>query len=215
MPTDSVTKRYRIKDAAEDRKPSLRISSIVFGRELRGTRVFYLVDPKGQGTVKKVAESVVLHRWRRRQFEGYVFGGCRLNPSVWRALPDVLGENVAVWRNMTNAEISEKINLWSASDKKGFAQVPSPEILAALIEVCGTTRLKAITKRHNDPERSERFGTPDLFLFARAVANGKVSLARFVEVKKPEEPLKVDQREEIAFLQSIGLHARVIRLDER
>jgi hypothetical protein len=65
MPTDSVTKRYRIKDAAEDRKPSLRISSIVFGRELRGTRVFYLVDPKGQGTVKKVAESVVLHCLRR------------------------------------------------------------------------------------------------------------------------------------------------------
>jgi hypothetical protein len=64
----------------------------VFGRELRGTRVFYLVDPKGQGTVKKVAESVVLHRWRRRQFEGYVFGGCRLNPRVWRALPDVLGD---------------------------------------------------------------------------------------------------------------------------
>ena len=35
------------------------------------------------------------------------------------------------------------------------------------------------------------------------------------EVKKPEETVKPDQHEEIEFLQSIGLHARVLRLDER
>ena len=36
-----------------------------------------------------------------------------------------------------------------------------------------------------------------------------------MEVKKPEEPLSQDQREEIAFLKSIGLQARILRLMER
>jgi len=40
-------------------------------------------------------------------------------------------------------------------------------------------------------------------------------IARFVEVKKPEEELSQDQKEEIAFLQSLELHARVLRLIER
>ena len=57
--------KSRLKDPEYQRLPSLRISHIVYGRELRGNRVYYLVDPKGGGTNKKVAESVVLYRWRR------------------------------------------------------------------------------------------------------------------------------------------------------
>ena len=40
-------------------------------------------------------------------------------------------------------------------------------------------------------------------------------MERFVEVKKSEEPLPECQREEIAFMNEIGLHARCIRLIER
>ena len=41
-----------------------------------------------------------------------------------------------------------------------------------------------------------------------------ISTARFVEVKKPKEPLSIDQVEEIKFLRKIGLKARVLRLAE-
>jgi hypothetical protein len=75
--------------------------------------------------------------------------------------------------------------------------------------------LKAIVARHTDPARVENFGTPDLFLYATENKTGKVSIARFVEVKKPEEQLSDDQKGEINFLQSLGLHARVLRLIER
>jgi hypothetical protein len=40
-------------------------------------------------------------------------------------------------------------------------------------------------------------------------------MGRFVEVKKPEESLSDGQREEIAFMNEIGLHSRCIRLIER
>jgi hypothetical protein len=39
-------------------------------------------------------------------------------------------------------------------------------------------------------------------------------VARFVEVKRPDEEVSEDQHEEIEFLQSLGLHARVFRLQE-
>jgi hypothetical protein len=40
-------------------------------------------------------------------------------------------------------------------------------------------------------------------------------MARFVEVKKPEEPVSDDQVEELAFMIGLGLNARVLRLQER
>jgi hypothetical protein len=41
-----------------------------------------------------------------------------------------------------------------------------------------------------------------------------IGTARFVEVKKPEEPVRREQEEEIAFLQSLRLSAQVFRLSE-
>ncbi len=55
---------------------------------------------------------------------------------------------------------------------------------------------------------------PDLFLFAWQHEPRRV-LGRFVEVKKPEEPLKPSQVEELAYLNGLGLKARVLRLTER
>ena len=66
--------------------------------------------------------------------------------------------------------------------------------------------------RHSDPEV---FGVPDLFLFARDSKIQKTYMGRFVEVKKPEEPLSSGQRDEISFMNSLGLHVRLIRLIER
>jgi hypothetical protein len=55
----------------EPRKPSLRISHVVYGRVHEGRRVKYLVDPNGQGEDREIPENVVLVRWRRRKFPGY------------------------------------------------------------------------------------------------------------------------------------------------
>jgi hypothetical protein len=209
------SKKSRLNDPDHQRLPSLRISHIVYGRELRGNRVFYLVDPKGSGTDKKVAESVVLHRWRRRVFAGFTFSGSRLDPNIWRTLPTVFGDTPKQWQRLSIQDIEVAIEAHRVNLRAGFATLPGANVLHALFEVCGASRLKQLIVRHNDPTRQDRFGTPDLFLYATDNSTGKAAIARFVEVKKPEEPLKPDQSEEIAFLQGLGLHARVLRLDER
>ena len=209
------SKKSKLNDPEHQRLPSLRISHIVYGRELRGNRVFYLVDPKGGGTDKKVAESVVLHRWRRRVFAGFTFSGSRLGPNIWRTLPTVFGDNPKQWQRLSIQDIEVAIEAGRAALRAAFATLPGASVLYALFEVCGALRLEQLIERHNDPARQDRFGTPDLFLYAIEDSTGKAAIARFVEVKKPEEPLKRDQTEEIAFLQELGLHARVLRLDER
>jgi len=53
------------------------------------------------------------------------------------------------------------------------------------------------------------------FLYAIEGSSNHPTFARFVEVKKPEEPASRVQLEEIDFLNKLGLHARVLRLVER
>jgi hypothetical protein len=59
------------------------------------------------------------------------------------------------------------------------------------------------------------FGTPDLFLFARNSTTKRLAFFRLVEVKKPHERISEDQHDESAFLRSLGIPARVLRLVER
>ena len=80
--------------------------------------------------------------------------------------------------------------------------------------VCGAERLEQVLMRHTSVEGGDPFGTPDLFLFA-CDRTGNYSIARFVEVKRPDEKLKPTQRPEIEFLNHLGLKARVVRLIER
>lgn len=78
-------------------KPALRIRHIVYGRRSEGRRVTNLVDQRGEGEERAIAEEVVLRRWRRRRFEGYVFRRARLSSTVWRSLPVMLGTDVERW----------------------------------------------------------------------------------------------------------------------
>lgn len=210
-----AAKRRVIKDPEDHKKPPLRISHIVYGREKRDKRVYYLVDPKGEGTEKKIAEQVVLLRWRKRAFPNHTFSGSRLSPGVWRTLPSVLGSDPTKWLQASEDEIQSQTDVRRESMRKAHQTLPAANVLLALFVHCGVQRLEKIIKRHNDPARVENFGTPDLFLYATENKSGKVAIARFVEVKKPEEDLSTDQKEEITFLQSLGLHARVLRLIER
>lgn len=210
-----VTPRKRLKDPDHAKKPSLRISNIVYGREKLGTRVFYLADQKGGGTKKYIAERVVLYRWKKRIFEGYNFYGSRLNPKIWRILVRIFGSDPKAWIKLSIEDIQQQLDLQKASIRERFERLPDPRTIYALFEVCGISRLQKIIDRHNDPERRDCYGTPDLFLYAIEKQSSRATIARFVEVKKPEETVKPDQHEEINFLQSLGLHARILRLDER
>lgn len=191
-----------------------RISTLVYGRESIGPRVTYLLDPNGEGAKRAIAESIVLTRWRRRRRDGVEFGGARLAPSLWRALPMALGPDVSTWCTLDESSIGARITAARSALRQQHLALPSATIVHTLLAVCGTRRLQQLVTRHADPARWAQPGVPDLFLFMRDVA-GRVMSPRFVEVKRPDEPVRAGQVEEIAFLQSIGLNARVLRLTER
>lgn len=194
-------------------RSALRISHIVYGREKTG-RVTYLVDSKGNGTDREIAEGVVLRRWRARKTAGYRFSGDRLPPSTWRALPRVLGDDISRWPTLTEAEITARKARALPELNASLIDAPAPNAIAALIAVCGVDRLRQLVARHADPARHASPGVPDLFLFASTL-DGRRVLGRFVEVKKPNEPLLPSQVAELAFLREIGLKARELRLIER
>ena len=50
-----------------------------------------------------------------------------------------------------------------------------------------THQLQLILDRHLDPDRMEKYGTPDLFLFTSHKTTHSISRACFVEVKRPDE----------------------------
>jgi len=206
--------RASIKDDSEFKKPALRLSLIVYGRESVGTKVRYLIDPKGQGEKKEIPENIVLIRWRKKISKGYTFSGDRLGPNVWRGLSTALGSVPnAAWLKWRVEDISKQLD--GARGQMGIykSSVPSASAVHALIQICGVDRLRAIFSRHLDPNRAGIYGTPDLFLYARD-ARGTTCMGRFVEVKRPDERFKSGQFEEIRFLQSFGFHARVARLIE-
>ncbi len=197
-------------------KPALRISHIVYGRQASGNRVLYLVDPKGQGEERAVAESVVLKRWRKRQFPGHTFSGERLSSTLWRAVAKAFGTKAKALCKLSLEQIAatvEKSRELLSAD--GFLKLASPKTLHALFAVCGPERLQAILDKHLSVEHKGKSGIPDLFLFATSHRTGLPTIARFVEVKKPEEPVSPVQMAEIAFFNQMGLHARVLRLVER
>ena len=199
----------------EDQKPSLRISHIVYGRESAGNRVKYLVDPHGKGDEKAVPETVVLKRWRKRRSPGYVFGGSRLSSTFWRAVAAAFpykADRICTL-DMHELEVTIKSAREALRDK--YLELPSADCLRAIFAVVGPERLPLFLQRHASPEHQGHSGVPDLFLFATRIETGFPAIARFVEVKKPEEKISADQLAEIDFLNKNGLHAQVLRLIER
>ena len=210
-----ATSKKVIQDDANLKKPALRISTIVYGRENRGKRVYYLVDHRGRGTEKAIPEEVVLKRWRKRVFTGFSFHGDRLQPNCWQAIDVLLREVPSQkWVELSEEQIRDLIVERADRLAQLKQSLPAASTIRALIHVCGVAKLEKIIGRHVGVEGGDRFGTPDLFLFA-CDRMGNYSIARFVEVKRPDEVLMVTQRPEIEFLNQLGLKARVVRLLER
>jgi hypothetical protein len=146
---------------------------------------------------------------------GHSFHGCRLSPNLWRAIGRAYGNDGSQICVLTPAqlEVGQQIIQKDAADH--HLKVPRLDILQALISALGPQKLQKILDRHLDTSRSDRYGTPDLFLFARESGKDRVAFYRLVEVKKPKERISADQHEEIEFLRFIGIPARILRLIER
>jgi hypothetical protein len=199
-----------------EKKPSLRISPNVYGRTGVKNRVKYLIDPKGEGTKTGVPETVVLIRWRKRQFPNYSFSGEKLSATLWRAVAAAYGINAKKICKLSLEEIQAIKEAKNVAIKaQGHLELPAAKTLKALCVVCGPERMQVLLDKHNSIEHQGKSGVPDLFLYASHIQTGKPSIARFVEVKKPDEKVSQDQKDEIALLNSMGLHARVIRLVEK
>ena len=200
----------------EFNSPALRISNIVHGRRNVADRVEYMLDPKGQDTSKfEIPEQIVLTRWRQRRSNAYVFGGMRLSPNIWRSVKVALGKD---WSNIERLESTEIDKLYKASAaglKSKKYKAVNGENLLKLVEGLGVTKFNALMTRHNDPERSKIYGTPDLFVWAISKNNKEIDHVRFIEVKKPREPLSEDQVNELHYLNfDLKVKARVLRLRE-
>jgi hypothetical protein len=199
-----------------EKKPSLRISPNVYGRIEVKNRVLYLIDPKGEGTETGVPETVVLTRWRKRQFPNYSFSGEKLSSTLWRAVAAAYGINAKKIFKLSLEEMQAIKDEKTVSIKAlGHLEIPAAKTLKALCNVCGPERMQVLLDKHNSNEHQGKSGVPDLFLYATHIQTGKPSIARFVEVKKPDEKVSKDQKDEIALLNSTGIHARVVRLVEK
>ena len=200
----------------EFNSPALRISNIVHGRRNVADRVEYMLDPKGQDTSKfEIPEQIVLTRWRQRRSNAYQFGGMRLSPNIWRSIKVALGEN---WSNIERLEAAEINTLYKASTarlkSKHYKAVNGGNLLK-LVHGLGVTKFNALMNRHNDPARLKIYGTPDLFVWAVSKNSEKIDHVRFIEVKKPREPLSEDQVNELHYLNfDLKVKARVLRLRE-
>jgi hypothetical protein len=148
-------------------KPALRISHIVYGRQASGNRVLYLVDPKGQGDQRAVAESVVLKRWRKRQFPGHTFSGERLSSTLWRAVAKAFGTKAKALCKLSLDQIAATAeNSRELLSGDGFLKMASPQTQHALFAVSGPQRLPTNLNKHLSLEHKDKSGIPDLFLFA-------------------------------------------------
>jgi len=198
-----------------EKKPSLRISPTVYGRTSVKNKVKYLIDPKGFGSDMGVPERVVLTRWRQRKFANHRFSGDKLSSTLWRAVVAVYGKNAAKICMLSTEQLEKiKVTQSKLDEKQTHLKLPASSILFALFFICGSERLQVLLDKHTSKEHEGRSGVPDLFLFAVSTVTGKPSIARFVEVKKPGEKISQDQLDEIELLNSMGLHARVMRLVE-
>jgi len=199
-----------------EKKPSLRISPYVFGRAQVKNKVNYLIDPKGEGTATGTPERVVLTRWRQRKFPDHSFSGEKLSSTLWRAVAMAYGKNAEKICKMSLDKLqSTKLEKTETLNSRGFLKLPAASTLFSLFQICGPQRIQVLLDKHTSKEHEGKSGVPDLFLYATNRLTGKPTIARFVEVKKPDEKISPEQRAEIALLNSMGLHARVMRLIEK
>jgi hypothetical protein len=139
-----------------------------------------------------------------------------LSPTIWRALsfafPEIRTEGIIPSRD----EIALRVSDLRLALKRKHLSLPNVDLLRTLLLDIGPDRAARLIERHTSAAHRGKSGVPDLYLFARSVHDPeRATFSRFVEVKKPGEPVSKDQKDEIAFLRSLGLQSRVLTLMER
>ena len=194
--------------------PALRISNLVYGRERREDgRVTYLLNEDSDET-RAIPEEIVLKRWRSRKQANKSFKGFRLSPNFWRAIGLALGKNAEKIKTLKIQEIEANFSKYKKDLKEQKYKIQSASNIIEVFKSLEIQQLQSILDRHLDPNRIDKYGTPDLFLYVSHTTNYSISMACFVEVKRPKEKLSDDQKNEINYLRSVGLKARVFRLKE-
>ncbi|MDB9786151.1 VRR-NUC domain-containing protein [Amylibacter sp.] len=196
--------------------PALVISNVVYGRERREDgRVIYFLDNKSLEGKKVIPEKIVLKRWRKREFVYGVARGFRLSPNFWRAISIALGKDALKIKSLNKNEIEISFTNHQEAIRSNNFKTQSASNVIEVFKSLETFQLQSILDRHTNPDRMDKYGTPDLFLFTSHKATHSISRACFVEVKRHDEVLSNDQINEINFLRNIGLKSRVFRLTER
>jgi hypothetical protein len=196
--------------------PELGISNVVYGRERRKDgRVVYFADNKLLIGKKVIPEKIVLKRWRKREFVFNVARGFRLSPNFWRATSIALGKDALRIKSLNKNEIEIGFTNHQEAIRSKKFKTQSASNVIEVFKCLEAFQLQSILDRHTNPDRMEKYGTPDLFLFTSHKATHLISRACFVEVKRPGEKLSDDQISEINFLRDIGLKSRVLRLKEK
>ena len=194
--------------------PALRISNVVYGRERREDgRVTYLINGNSD-EARAIPEEIVLKRWRSRKQANKSFKGFRLSPNFWRAIGLALGANALKIKSLKIQEIEANFSKYKKNLKEKNYKTQSVSNIIEVFKSLETVQLQSILDRHLDPNRIDKYGTPDLFLYVSHTTNYSISMACFVEVKRPKEKLSDDQKNEINYLRSVGLKARIFRLKE-
>ncbi len=183
------------------------VDRVARGRQRRGNRVTYL-DVDGKHCAP---ERLVMNRCRRAGFEAY-----RLQPSVWRRLGQITVHSGQQCEGRDEDVARAAIELAKGKHPKDRSPWPRPALVVDLFFGIPTGKLGRLMVRHLLGEADQaRPGVPDLVVFKRA-ENGRPKGIRFVEVKRPGEPLMPHQRLELHFLRDeLGLKAGVLRLIER
>ena len=205
----------QIQNPEINNSPALRISNVVYGRERREDgRVTYLLNGNSDGT-RAIPEEIVAKRWRTRKQANKSFKGFRLSPNFWRAIGVALGKNAEKIKALKIEDIEFNFNKYKVDLQEKNYKIQSASNVIEVFKSLETQQLQSILDRHLDPNRIDKYGTPDLFLYISQTTNYLISMACFVEVKRPKEQLSNDQKHEINFLRNIGLKSRVLRLSER
>jgi len=190
---------------------SLGISRTARSRVNDRGRVRYVDEPTGDMVIP---EDLVLRRWRRKTTrERVAFKGARLPPGTWQAVLYCLARGIGI--DATTAAslrlaLEHLDETRTDTSRLGRPNVECLLAMGAYLKRRGI--LQAILMRHQTADPSSP-GIPDLFLY-RLEADGKVAGARFIEVKRPKEPLLKSQLQELRFLRALGLKAGVVRLRE-
>ena len=161
-----------------------------------------------------IPEELVLRRWRRKKTRsGVVFKGARLPPGTWQAVDYCLARGVGIDATTPAALRNALAQLDAERADRPPLGRPDIECLLAMGGYLKRRNvLQDIVLRHRIVDPSSP-GIPDLFLY-RVEADGTVAGARFVEVKRPKEPLRKSQVDELRFLRQLLLKAGVVRLNE-